>query len=163
MATQLPGKSVKDIRCLLATGFGIGFIKYAPGTFASAVAVVIWWLWLSEFRGFYQLGIILAIGLVATYCVDVTLKKHQVGDDSAITIDEFVGQWVALIALPKVWWLALLAFGLFRLLDIAKPDPVGWVDQNFKGAGGVMLDDVVAGAIVVAVTHALVFWFEVGV
>ena len=163
MATQLTWRSSKDPRCFLATGFGIGYIKYAPGTCASVLAVVIWWLWLSEYRGFYQMAIILAIGLFATYCVATTLRQNQVGDDPAITADEIIGQWVALVALPKVWWLALLAFGLFRLLDIMKPDPIGWFDRRFKGPGGVMLDDVVAGAIVVAVMHALVFWLEVGV
>lgn len=163
MASQIPWQSIKDPRCLFATGLGVGFIKYAPGTLASVVAVLIWWFWLSEYRGFYQMAIILVVGVLATYCVAATLKKNQVGDDPAITIDEVIGQWVALVALPKNVWLILMAYVLFRFLDIAKPDPVGWVDRTYKGPGGIMMDDVVAGAIVVAVMHALVFAFEVGI
>ena len=91
------------------------------------------------------------------------MRKHGTGDDSAITIDEVLGQWVALIAMPKTWWLVLSAFIAFRVLDILKPDPVGWVESKFDGAMGVILDDIVAGALVVAVLHALIFWFGLAV
>ena len=90
------------------------------------------------------------------------MRKHGVGDDSAITIDEVLGQWVALIAIPKTWWLVLVAFIGFRVLDILKPDPVGWIETKFDGAAGVMLDDLIAGVLVVAVLHALIFWFGLG-
>ena len=90
------------------------------------------------------------------------MRKHKLGDDGAITIDEVLGQWVALIAIPKIWWLVLAAFIGFRVLDILKPDPVGWVESKFDGASGVILDDIVAGALVVAVLHALIFWFGLG-
>ena len=91
------------------------------------------------------------------------MHKHAIGDDGAITVDEVLGQWVALIAIPKTWWLVLAAFIAFRILDILKPDPVGWVESKFEGASGVLLDDIVAGALVVAVLHALIFWFGLGV
>lgn len=163
MASQLTWRSLKDVRVVLSTTFGIGFVRYAPGTVASLVAVLTWWLWLSELRGFYQTGIIVAIGAVAFYCVGATIRKHGVGDDRAITIDEVLGQWIALIAIPKTWWLVLAAFIGFRVLDILKPDPVGWVESKFEGASGVILDDIVAGALVVAVLHALIFWFGLGI
>lgn len=154
---------MSDIRVILSATFGVGFIRFAPGTFASLLAVLIWWFWLSELRGFYQTGIIIAVGVIAFYCVESTMRKYGIGDDSAITIDEVLGQWVALIALPKTWWLVLAAFIGFRVLDILKPDPVGWIETKFDGALGVILDDIVAGALVVAVLHALIFWFEIGV
>ncbi|MEM9623645.1 MAG: phosphatidylglycerophosphatase A, partial [Pseudomonadota bacterium] len=47
----------------------------------------------------------------------------------------------------QAWWLALLALVLFRLLDILKPGPIGWLDREVKGGLGVMLDDLVAGAV----------------
>ncbi len=162
MASQLTWRSLSDVRVGLSTTFGLGFVRYAPGTVASLLAVLIWWLWLSELRGFYQSGIIIAIGAIALYCVGFTIRKHGVGDDGAITIDEVLGQWVALIALPKTWWLVLAAFVGFRVLDILKPDPVGWAESKFDGALGIILDDIVAGALVVAVLHALIFWFGLG-
>ena len=39
----------------------------------------------------------------------------------------------------------LIGFALFRLFDIWKPFPIGWVDQKVPGALGTMLDDVIAG------------------
>ena len=163
MATQLSWRSLRDARVLLSTTFGVGLVKYAPGTVASLFGVLVWWFWLSEIRGFYQSGVIIAVGVLALYCIASTMRKHGVGDDSAITIDEVLGQWVALIAVPKTWWLVLVAFVGFRVLDILKPDPVGWVESKFDGALGVMLDDIVAGALVVAVLHLLIFWFGLGV
>lgn len=163
MASQLTWRSLSDVRVVFSTTLGLGFVRYAPGTVASLAAVLIWWFWLSELRGFYQSGIIIALGAVAFYCVGATMHKHAIGDDGAITIDEVLGQWVALIAIPKTWWLVLAAFIAFRILDVLKPDPVGWVESRFEGALGVLLDDIVAGALVVAVLHALIFWFGLGV
>lgn len=163
MASQLTWRSLRDVRVIFSTVCGVGFVRYAPGTVASVVGVLVWWFWLSEFRGFYQTAIIIAIGAIALYCVSSTMRKHGIGDDSAITIDEVLGMWVALIAIPKTWWLVLAAFVGFRVLDILKPDPVGWIETKFDGALGVILDDIVAGALVVAVLHALIFWFGLGI
>ena len=55
--------------------------------------------------------------------------------------------WLALALLPHEWWAAIGAFALFRLLDIAKPGPIGWLDREVEGGLGVMLDDVVAGTL----------------
>ena len=69
------------------------------------------------------------------------------GDPGWVVIDEFAGQWVAMLPLvrPSPAGCAL-AFALFRLFDVAKPGPVGWVDRR-HGAWAVMGDDLVAGAI----------------
>ena len=69
------------------------------------------------------------------------------GDPSWVVIDEIAGQWITLLALPRPapWWL-LAAFLLFRVLDIAKPGPIGWADRR-GGPVWVMADDVIAGAI----------------
>ncbi|MEO9190563.1 MAG: phosphatidylglycerophosphatase A, partial [Acetobacteraceae bacterium] len=40
----------------------------------------------------------------------------------------------------------LAALAVFRLLDIAKPGPIGWADRQ-GGAAGVMEDDLIAGAL----------------
>ena len=64
--------------------------------------------------------------------------------------------WLALAFLPPIWWLVLLAFGLFRLLDILKPGPIGWLDREVKGGLGVMLDDLLAGGVVAIVLYVAV-------
>jgi phosphatidylglycerophosphatase A len=79
-------------------------------------------------------------------------------DDQRIVIDEVVGQWLALAPLLWLpgWRFGLDAAGLvplvtgfvaFRVLDVWKPGPVGWAERRFSGGLGVMLDDLVAGAL----------------
>ncbi len=76
-------------------------------------------------------------------------------DPSEIVIDEVLGQWLALlplvwgaanagVAVERLWpgWVA--AFLLFRLFDVWKPGPIGLLDRR-SDAGGVMLDDALAG------------------
>jgi phosphatidylglycerophosphatase A len=76
-------------------------------------------------------------------------------DPGWFVADEGAGMLIALAALPAASWTGVLvAFALFRLLDIAKPWPISWADRQ-AGAFGVMLDDILAGAIVAAVLLAL--------
>ena len=88
-------------------------------------------------------------------------------DDGRIVWDEFAGQWIALIPLVPVlhWdgasvlWL-LVGFGLFRLFDIAKPWPIGYLDRKVHGGLGIMVDDLAAGAIAGACLYALRMLFN---
>jgi phosphatidylglycerophosphatase A len=73
------------------------------------------------------------------------MRHRDAGDPQEIVLDESIGVLLALAFVPWTFLWAGLAFGMFRLLDILKPFPVGWVDRNVKGALGVMGDDVVAG------------------
>ena len=62
--------------------------------------------------------------------------------------DELAGLWVALALLAPTGWVgAVLAFALFRLFDIAKPWPISWLDRRLSGGAGIMLDDLIAGAL----------------
>jgi phosphatidylglycerophosphatase A len=72
-------------------------------------------------------------------------------DHPGIVWDEFVGLWIAMIGLPVTWSSIIAGFFLFRVFDILKPWPIGWIDKNFNGGLGIMLDDIVAG-IATAVT-----------
>jgi len=71
--------------------------------------------------------------------------KMSALDPQEIVYDEFIGVLIPIAVVPATWPWILAAFALFRLLDITKPGPVGWVDKNMKSPAGVMLDDVVAG------------------
>ena len=68
--------------------------------------------------------------------------------------------WLALILLPHSWVGACLAFVLFRLLDILKPGPIGWLDRTVKGGLGVMVDDMLAGVFAGAGTLGIVQAFR---
>jgi phosphatidylglycerophosphatase A len=68
-----------------------------------------------------------------------------VADDRRIVIDELAGYLVTVALLPWNWLTALLGFAWFRLFDILKPPPVGWIDRHCKNGFGVVFDDVAAG------------------
>ena len=70
-------------------------------------------------------------------------------------IDEFAGQWIALLGLARASALGLLAgFAIFRLLDVTKPGPIGWADRQ-GGTAGIMADDLIAGALTAGVLWAV--------
>jgi phosphatidylglycerophosphatase A len=89
------------------------------------------------------------------------MARYGVGDAGAIVIDEVAGIWLALAAAPREWLWWLIAFGLFRVLDIVKPPPVRTVERNLPGAIGVMADDVVGGLITALVLLAAVAFLPV--
>ena len=118
--------------------------------------------------GFWIIGIeyvaavalLLGLGIWASNEAELLFGRH---DDGRIVIDEVVGQLVALaplVALVPVEWtrsapLVGAAFLAFRVFDVWKPGPVGWAEKRFSRGTGVMLDDVVAGALAAAVVTAL--------
>jgi phosphatidylglycerophosphatase A len=133
---------------LVASGFGSGLAPWAPGSVASLFALVAGAAILSLGRGALILAIAIAI-VTAVWSIRVATRGDGPGrpDPRWVVIDEIVGQWVALLGLPHPAALGLaVAFALFRLLDIAKPGPVGWAER-LPGATGIIADDVVAGAI----------------
>lgn len=132
---------------LIASGFGSGFAPVAPGTVGSLVALAFGALLLIASGWALPLAIVLAT-LVGLWVIG---PAGGADDPGWVTIDEFAGQWIALLPLSAPSPLGLLAaFALFRLFDITKPGPVGWADRQ-HGAAGVMGDDIIAGALAGAV------------
>ncbi len=136
---------------LIASGFGSGFFPRAPGTVGSLVALVIGAALLMGPFWALPLAILLA-SLGGVWAV------HHAGgmdDPGWVVIDEFAGQFIALLPLahPSPQGL-LVAFALFRLLDITKPGPIGWADRQ-HGAAGVMADDLIAGGIAAGIIWAI--------
>jgi phosphatidylglycerophosphatase A len=101
-------------------------------------------------------GLVVLAAVVATATGFWALRRIRVvGDPGWVVIDEFAGQWIALAALSHPSIVGLLAaFVLFRLLDIAKPGPIGWADRQ-EGVFGIMMDDVLAGLFVALVLAAV--------
>ncbi|HJU17057.1 MAG TPA: phosphatidylglycerophosphatase A, partial [Stellaceae bacterium] len=73
----------------------------------------------------------------------------------AVVIDEVAGQLLALVPAPRTPAAYALAFLLFRLFDIKKPWPVGWVDRRIGGGFGIMLDDALAAVYAVLAQYAI--------
>ncbi len=139
---------------LIATWGGIGLLRPAPGTWGSLAALPVAWLimWLGG-AGLLVIACFAAFGagLWAAAAYGQSTGEH---DASAIVIDEVVGQWIAVLFLPLNVWAFLLAFALFRIFDILKPWPIGWLDKNIEGAMGVMVDDVAAGIVALILSWA---------
>lgn len=140
----------------IASGFGSGLAPFAPGTVGSAVALLPW-LWLRTLSmPYYIIAIVLAFA-VGVWASAWVVRRSGVQDPQIVVWDEFVGVWIALIAVPAGWIWMLAGFGLFRLFDIWKPWPVRWADEKIGGGIGVMLDDVFAGIYALILMQAAVY------
>lgn len=143
---------------LIATGFGIGLLPRAPGTWGSLAALPVGWA-IVHFLGVIGLALAVAVVFAVGWWAAQTLSQQ--GDDAdpaAVVIDEVVGQWIVLLATPLEPLLYGLAFVAFRLFDIAKPFPVSWAERRFAGGLGIMADDVLAAGYAVAVVLAVRWW-----
>ena len=127
--------------------FGLGFLRPAPGTWGSLGGLVFWWFFLAQLTVLTQLLIIVGYFFLSWWLCSRLINRLGLQDEPQIVADEVAGVWLALIFAPQVWWVALLAFGLFRYFDIAKPGVVGWLDTNVHSGLGVMADDMMAGLI----------------
>lgn len=136
----------------LATWFGFGFFKTAPGTMGTIGAIPIGMLIL-YIGGWPLLLAYIAIFTATGFHVAAKFDEMAGGHDhKAIVIDEVVGVWITMLAVPVlavdtstsfIYFIA--AFLLFRFFDILKPWPISWADKKLSGAKGVMLDDILAG------------------
>jgi phosphatidylglycerophosphatase A len=128
---------------------GIGFLRPAPGTWGSALVLPV--AWAGPEACLLLAALLSALGWWAL----ARLPAESKTDPGWVVIDEGAGQSIALAALPLAGGMAgvLLAFLLFRFFDIVKPGPVGWADRR-HGANGVMLDDIIAGAMAAALLLA---------
>jgi phosphatidylglycerophosphatase A len=136
--------TLRDPVHFLAFGFGAGLAPRAPGTFGSAIGIVIAW-WLLDLPLAARVGVVLAvIGLGVWICGESArrLGKH---DDQRIVLDEIAGVLLTSLAVVEKSFFALaLVFVFFRLFDIWKPWPIRDVDHSLKGGLGIMLDDLIA-------------------
>lgn len=142
---------------LLATGFGIGLLPLAPGTWGSLAALPLAWLIAGTAGPWALLAASLVAAATGVWASGVYARASGVADNQSVVIDEIAGQWLALIAVPLNPLAYLAAFALFRLFDITKPWPANLADRNVKGGLGVMLDDIIAGIYALIVLHVVLY------
>jgi phosphatidylglycerophosphatase A len=130
---------------LIASIFGIGYIRKGGGTVAAAFAVLIWWLLFKNIGTHIAVAIGITI-LVTAIGVWVGNKVEPAwGKDSyRVVIDEVAGMFISVLFVPLDWRWLLIGFVLFRFFDIAKPLGIRKLEA-LKGGWGVMFDDVLAG------------------
>ena len=144
---------IKKFNLLFLTLFNIGKAKYAPGTFASLVTCLSFLFLINIFNILILLFFTSIIFFYSFVAINASFDTFDTNDPQEIVIDEVVGQMLPLLAIPiyetlysvpKEYY-CLAAFVLFRIFDIWKPFPINYVDNNTKGALGIMLDDIMSG------------------
>ena len=147
---RLAPRDARSPAVLLATGFGAGFLPWMPGTWGALLGALVWWFTFADATAAAQLGAVAALAAFSHLLLSGLCARRRVGDDPAIVIDEVCGVWVALLFMPRSLAALAVGFALFRLFDIAKPWPVSW-GERVPGGLGVLLDDLIAGALALAV------------
>ncbi|MDT5268188.1 MAG: phosphatidylglycerophosphatase [Acidobacteriota bacterium] len=159
---------------------GVGLIPIAPGTWGSAVGVVLY-LGLGRLtervfdysvaRGLdlspqqfpailttVLLLVILAVSLAGMWAASRAEKLLGKKDPGAVVVDEVAGQLITFLFVPwlTTWtWSVVVGFVAFRVFDIWKPYPVRRL-EGLGGGLGIMADDMLAGFYAATVMSLLV-------
>jgi phosphatidylglycerophosphatase A len=145
----------------IATFFGAGLLRPGPGTYGSVAALLLWvgaaHLWHGARLAIGTALAALAATLIGIPAATIAARESGRKDPGFVVIDEVAGQWIALIGIRPDWPHAILALLLFRLLDIWKPWPIRRLEQLPEGTG-IMLDDVAAGVLALAIGLVLARW-----
>jgi len=136
----------------VATFFGAGYLRPGPGTHASVITVIFWWVLTMRLAPTQHLLVLGVLALVVTLAgipaAGIVARESGRKDPQQVVIDEVAGQMIALLAFPyfvPITWKYLLAsLILFRAFDIVKPPPVRQLEK-LPGGWGIVLDDVAAG------------------
>jgi len=142
-----PSPSFKELlrrpEHLFAFGFGSGLAPKAPGTFGTLAAVPIYWVIQDLPLPLYLLWLLVTF-VAGVYWCQRSSQALGVHDHGGIVWDEMFGYWLTMLLAPAGWLWMLLGFVLFRVFDILKPWPIGWIDRRVGGGLGIMLDDALA-------------------
>lgn len=148
---------------LAATVFGTGYLRPGPGTWGSAVTVVLWGALAYSIPSNRRTPMVIALAaaVIVTGIAAATQICRASGkkDPQFVVIDEVAGQLIALIAVPLAWQTFLTGFILFRVFDIIKPPPVRQLERLPEGTG-IVLDDVAAGIYALLVMQILLRFFH---
>ena len=145
---------------LIATWFGSGFAKKAPGTIGSLCSLPL------AFIGCLYgpkalLGTAVVLFLLGWWATKVILISQKKTDPGFVVIDETVGQTLTFVLVASIgfsWYTLICGFALFRFFDIVKIWPASYFDKSVHNAFGVMMDDVIAGIYAAIVLYGIMFF-----
>ena len=152
---------IKTFNYLIVTCFGIGSIRFAPGTITSLTTTVFLYslFHIINLHSNTILIILLIIFIYSFYAVSEYIKFNENKDPKEVVIDEFIGQCIPIYLYEishgvvknsqEAVLFYIYVFILFRFFDIKKPFPINFFDKKFKNSFGVIIDDVIAGLYVV--------------
>ncbi|MGL5741565.1 MAG: phosphatidylglycerophosphatase A family protein [Legionella sp.] len=140
---NLTKKVFQDPMYFIAFGFGSGLMATAPGTWGTLAAIPVYLILTWTHWAVYLFFTIIAFIFGVLVC-DRVSKDLGVHDYKGIVLDEVVGYLLTMFMAPQGLIWIICGFILFRIFDIWKPQPIGFVDQKVRGGLGIMLDDVLA-------------------
>ncbi|CAM4508016.1 MAG: Phosphatidylglycerophosphatase A [Legionella sp.] len=140
---NLANRVWQDPVYFIAFGFGSGLMPKAPGTWGTVAAVPVYLLLMHCNPIVYLILTALAF-VLGVWVSDKVSNELGVHDYKGIVWDEVVGYLLTMFMAPQGFKWMLCGFILFRIFDIWKPQPIGYIDEKVKGGMGIMLDDVLA-------------------
>ena len=157
---------MKSVYVWLATWFGSGFMRPAPGTWGTLAALPFGLLFLAFANTAALIIGILFVSAIGWWAAKEFEKDSGVHDSKMIVIDEVAGMWLTIVPIslyvsadaPLFSVYVVLSFILFRFFDIIKPWPVSFFDQKVGGASGVMADDIMAGIYAALVLTGIIYY-----
>tara|TARA_Y100000816_G_scaffold257543_1_gene211796 strand:+ start:70 stop:570 length:501 start_codon:yes stop_codon:yes gene_type:complete len=161
----------KKIGKLIVTMFGVGLIKYFPGTFGSLVTALLYYIfYVIKINYFFLLFINLVIFFYSVWMINNLEGEFNEIDAKEIVIDEFLGQSIPILFFYIIFYegsvsntfffiIVFLSFIGFRFFDILKPYPINYVDKNIKNGFGVILDDLIAGFFTLIVLYICIIFY----
>jgi phosphatidylglycerophosphatase A len=132
---------MRGVLLAIATGCGVGYVPFAPGTFGSLLGLLVWAaIGPSLLPQLIAIGLLLAVG---AWSGSVAERHLKATDPGPVVIDEVLGMLVTLFLVPVSWGAVLIGFFVFRLFDVIKPYPANRLER-LPGGLGMMADDLMA-------------------
>jgi phosphatidylglycerophosphatase A len=138
----------------IAFGFGAGAMPFAPGTFGTLITIP-FYLALRSLSDVNYLMVTLLVTIASMLICEKVSRDVGIHDHQGMCLDEVAGFLVTMYAAPHHWMWIVLGFLLFRVFDIWKPWPIGFIDRRVGGGFGMVLDDVLAGVYACAVLQSI--------
>ena len=161
----------KKIGKMIVTMFGVGHIKYFPGTFASLITASIYYIsYTIKINYFLLILINLFLFIYSVLMINNLEGEFEEIDSKEIVIDEFLGQSIPILFFYIIFYegsvsnyffliIVFLSFIGFRFFDILKPYPINHIDKNMKNGFGVILDDLLAGFFTLIVLYICIIFY----
>src|SRR3990167_2806373 len=135
---------MQKIILLLATGFGIGKLPLAPGTFGTLLGVLLY-MAIASLSSLHYSVTVIGLLFISVWSSSEAEKMLATKDPKEVVIDEILGLVITMAFLPFNFLTIFVGFLLFRFFDVVKIFPCRWLERNCKAGWGIVLDDVVAG------------------
>lgn len=139
---------------LIVTFGGLGNVRHFPGTVGSLAGLFLGVFIIFFFNHNIFLMSFFILTLIGIFATDEYLKSSKNNDPQEVVIDEVLGQWIAIAFVPFTASSLILAFVIFRILDIGKPFPINKIEA-IKGYIGVIGDDILAGVVTAIIIISL--------